>query len=189
MHGSEAVFVALGTIGFLVLVLNLLLGGFVEHGFEASHEVHLGHGAEASGHLQGPSWLSVKVIAASLVGFGAFGYVASSAGLPDLINWPVAASGFFAVGAGAYFLILKPLAGQQYNSLMSRYSYVGRDAIVTLEITSGGIGQVTFHDRQGARVTQTATSSLGEAIVLGTQVRIVDIAENGVVVHHNSLSE
>ncbi|HST86626.1 MAG TPA: hypothetical protein VLL08_33115 [Kineosporiaceae bacterium] len=187
MHGSEAVFVALGTIGFLVLVLNLLLGGFIEHGFEASHEVDFGHPAPTD--LHGPSWLSVKVVAASMVGFGAFGYVSSSAGLPDLISWPVAAAGFFAVGAGAYFLILKPLAGQQYNSLMSSYNYVGQDAIVTLEITAGGIGQVTFQDRQGARVTQTATSRLGEAVIKGTQVKIVDIVQNGVVVHHNSLSD
>jgi hypothetical protein len=146
-------------------------------------------GFEVSGDLDAPSWRSVKVNAASMVGFGAFGYAGSSVGLPAVVSWPVAAGGLFAVGVSTYFLILKPLSRQQYNSLLSRYSYVGRDAIVTLEITSGGIGQVTFRDRLGARVTQTATSRLGEAAGKGVQVKIVDVAPGGVVVHHNSLSD
>jgi hypothetical protein len=187
MSGSEAVFVALGVIGFLVLVLSLVLGEFGEHGIETSHEVDLTRGNETSGDRQAPSWLSVKVIAASLVGFGTFGYVADSAGLPDLLSWPVAAAGFFAVGTGTFFLVLKPLAGQQYNSLQSRYNYVGRDAIVTLEIIQAGTGQVRFHDRQGAQVTQTATCDLGEAVPKGARVTIVDVVQHGVVVHHNSL--
>jgi hypothetical protein len=189
MPSSEAAFVALGMIGFLALVLSLVLGEFGDHDVEGSHEVGFGHGIEVSGDLDSPSWLSFKVIAASMVGFGAFGYVCSSAGLPALVSWPVAGVGFFAVGAGTYFLVLKPLARQQYNSLMSRYSYVGRDATVTLDIIPGGTGQVTFRDRQGARVVQTATSHLGHAVAKGAQVRIVDLVQDGVVVHHNSLSD
>jgi membrane protein implicated in regulation of membrane protease activity len=124
-----------------------------------------------------------------MVGFAAVGFIADSIGLPALLSWPLAAVGFLVVGAGTYFLILKPLAAQQYNSLMSRYNYVGQNAVVTLGILPGGTGQVTFRDRQGARVTQTASSDLNEAVSKGATVKIVDLVPGGVVVHYNSFSD
>jgi membrane protein implicated in regulation of membrane protease activity len=216
MPGSEAVFIAIGAIGFFLLLLSLLLGELFEHETELGHELEVGPGIElghelghglghgmghgmaasevgpaagGSADLHTPSWLSVRVLAASMVGFGAVGFVVSSLGLPAFLSWPLAAAGFLAVGAGTYFLILKPLAAQQYNSLMSRYNYVGQAAVVTLDILPGGTGQVTFRDRQGARITQTASSDLSEAVAKGATVRIVDLAPGGVVVHHNSLSD
>jgi membrane protein implicated in regulation of membrane protease activity len=123
-----------------------------------------------------------------LVGFGASGYVAASAGLPAFASWPVAGLGFLAVGAGTYVLVLKPLGAQQYNSLMSRHNYVGRDAVVTLEITAGGSGQVTFRDRQGARVTQTAVSDLGQTVAKGSPVTVVGLTTGGVLVHYNAFT-
>jgi hypothetical protein len=195
MPGSEGVFIAVGGIGFLVLLVSLLLGEIFEHGMEfghdldVMHEVSPGHDPSGSTDLPAPSWLSIRVLAASLVGFSAAGFIAAFVGLPGFVSWPLAAAGFLAVGAGTYFLILKPLAAQQYNSLMSRYSYVGQDAVVTLDILPAGIGQVTFRDRQGARVTQTALSDLSEAVSKGATVRIVDLVPGGVVVHRNSFSD
>jgi membrane protein implicated in regulation of membrane protease activity len=209
MHGSEAAFVAIGAIGFVVLLTSLLLGDLfghgveLGHGLEVGHAVDLGHGAEVGhgadvGHgaevrpelnaQNDLSWLSVRVLAASMVGFAAVGFVAAYLGLPTFLSWPLAAVGFLAVGAGTYVLILKPLAAQQYNSLMSRYNYVGQDAVVTLEILPGGTGQVTFRDRQGARVSQTASSDLDEAIAKDSPVKIVALAPGGVVVHYNTFS-
>jgi len=185
-----------GTTGFLLLAISVLLGEFLHHDFGVSHDVGLPHDVGTPGGVEAPdghggdepSWLSVRVIAASAVGFGASGFVAASLGLPPFASWPVAAAGFVAVGAGAYFAILRPLARQQYNSLLSRYSYVGRDAVVTLDILPGGSGQVTFRDRQGARVTQNATSDVPDAVAKGARVRIVDVADGGVVVHRNRFS-
>jgi membrane protein implicated in regulation of membrane protease activity len=203
MSGSESVFVATGVIGFVVLLASLLLGEFAGHEAEVAHELELSHDAEfghdaelghgvevehAGGDLHSPSWLSTKVIAASLVGFGATGFIAASAGAPAFASWPVAAAGLVAVGAGALFLVLKPLSRQQYNSLMSRYNYVGMRAVVTLEIEAGGSGQVTFRDRQGARVNQTARADHGEAVAKGSPVEIVDLAPGGVIVHYNQFS-
>jgi hypothetical protein len=194
MSGSEGVFIAIGAIGFLILLLSLLVGEAFEHGVElghepeVSHEVISAHAAAGSGDLHVPSWLSVRVAAASMVGGGAVGFVAASSGLPGFLSWPLAGVGFLAVGAGTYFLILKPLAAQQYNSLMSRYNYVGQEAVVTLDILVGGTGQVTFRDRQGARVTQTASSDLNEPVSKGASVKIVDLVPGGVVVHYNTFS-
>jgi membrane protein implicated in regulation of membrane protease activity len=195
MPGSEGVFIAIGGIGFLVLFVGLLFGEIFEHGMEfghdldVMHEVSLGHDLPGSSDLPAPSWLSIRVLAASLVGFSAVGFIADFIGLPGFLTWPLAAAGFLAVVAGTYFLILKPLSAQQYNSLMSRYSYVGQDAVVTLDILPAGTGQVTFRDRQGARVTQTASSDLSEAVSKGATVKIVDLVPGGVVVHRNSLSD
>jgi membrane protein implicated in regulation of membrane protease activity len=193
MPGSESVFIAIGGIGFLVLFISLVFGEIFEHEAEFGHDLELVH--EVAGHdlpdsfdLSAPSWLSIRVLAASLVGFAAVGFIAEFIGLPGFLSWPLAATGFLAVGAGTYFLILKPLSAQQYNSLMSRYNYVGQDAVVTLDILPAGTGQVTFHDRQGARVRQTASSDVKEAVPKGATVKIVDLVPGGVVVHRNSFS-
>jgi membrane protein implicated in regulation of membrane protease activity len=198
---SEPVFVAIGAIGFLILLLSLLFGELFEHGTEFGHDAEFGHDVDighaadvghaggGSGELNTPSWLSVRVAAASMVGFGASGFVAASGGLASWLSWPVAGVGFLAVGAGTYLLILKPLARQQYNSVMSRYNYLGQEAVVIVAILPGGTGQVSFRDRDGARVNQTASSDLRGPVAKGATVKIVDLAPGGVVVHHNSLSD
>jgi membrane protein implicated in regulation of membrane protease activity len=193
MPGSQGMFIAVGVVGFLVLLISLVFGEFFEHGLEhdleVAHQLPVSEENAGSRNLLDPSWASVRVLAASLVGFSSAGFITAFLGLPGFLSWPLAAVGFLTVGAGTYVLILKPLYAQQYNSLMSRYSYVGREAVVTLDILTAGTGQVTFHDRQGARVTQTATSDLSEAVPKGTTVRIVDLVPGGVVVHHNSFSD
>jgi membrane protein implicated in regulation of membrane protease activity len=200
VSGSQTAFVAIGAAGFLLLLLGLLLGGHdaeAGHDIEAGHDVEPGHDVEAhleapdrrtlpvGGALHEPSRWSLRVLAASAVGFGATGSVAAAAGLPPALSWPLAAVGFLAVGSATYSWILRPLARQQYNSLLSRYSYVGRDALVTVEILPGGSGQVTFRDRHGARVVQTARSDEPDAVSAGTAVQIVDVYDGGVVIHRN----
>jgi membrane protein implicated in regulation of membrane protease activity len=194
MTGSEVAFVAIGTIGLLLLLLSFVLGEMFEHETELSHEVEVGPEAEheigsaADNMLQTPSWLSMKVITASMVGFGAFGYATAASGLPVLLSWPIAAVGFFAIGAGTYFLVLKPLAAQQSNSLLTRQDYVGCVGKVSLEVPDGGWGQVVFNDRQDAQVTQRAVSQQG-ALPRGASVLIVDVTEDGVVVSPNPLPD
>ncbi len=144
---------------------------------------------EGSADLDAPTWRSIRVLAVSLVGFGAAGFIATSSGVPALLAWPVAAAGFLAVGAAAYRFILKPLAAQQYNSMTSRYGWIGRTGVVTLDILPYGTGQVTFHDRQGARITQTASSDLAEGIPKGSAVTITDLNPGGVVVHRSAFSD
>jgi membrane protein implicated in regulation of membrane protease activity len=211
--GLQTAFIAVGAIGFLLLMVSLLLGEFGDHDVELGHDTGLGHDTETphttetgtrgsggleapdlrkgpvGGALYAPSRWSMRVLAASAVGFGAAGFTAAALGLPPALSWSAAIAGFLAVGSATYSWILKPLARQQYNSLLSRYSHVGRDAVVTLEILPGGWGQVTFRDRQGARVTQTARSDLPEAVRTGAAVKIVDVFDGGVVVHRNTLAD
>ena len=144
---------------------------------------------EGSADLDAPTWRSIRVLALSLVGFGAAGFIATSSGVPALLAWPVAAAGFLAVGSTAYRFILKPLAAQQYNSMTSRYGWIGRTGVVTLDILPYGTGQVTFHDRQGARITQTASSDRAEGVPKGSAVTITDLTSGGVMVHRSAFSD
>ncbi|GAA3594604.1 hypothetical protein GCM10022223_07110 [Kineosporia mesophila] len=210
MPDSQTLFIAVGATGFLILLLSLVLGELGGHDGElgghgdAGGPGDLGHEAgspggppvDAVGHipdgsaaLDAPTWFSIRVLAVSLVGFGAAGFIAVAAGGPALIAWPVAAAGFLAVGAATHRFILKPLARQQYNSLTSRYGYIGRTGVVTLDILPHGTGQVTFHDRAGARITQTASSDHHEGVPKGTAVTVVDLVDGGVLVHRSAFSD
>ncbi|GAB6898286.1 NfeD family protein [Kineosporia succinea] len=208
MPDSQTLFIAIGVTGFLILLLSLVLGeigghdGDFGHGGDLDHSGDLGHGVsvepgadevgtvpEGSADLDAPTWFSIRVLAVSLVGFGAAGYVAAFSGVPGLLSWPLAGAGFLAVGAATHRFILKPLARQQYNSMSSRYGFVGRTGVVTLDILPHGTGQVTFNDRAGARITQTASSDHGEGVPKGTPVTIVDLKDGGVVVHRSAFSD
>ncbi|GAB3254207.1 NfeD family protein [Kineosporia babensis] len=158
--------------------------GEIASGFDAGNDI-----PEGSAEIDAPHWFSIRMLSVSLVGFGAAGFIASYSGVYPIFAWPIAAAGFLAVGAGANRWILKPLARQQYNSLSSRWGWVGRTGVVTLDILPHGTGQVTFHDRAGGRITQTATSDLGEGIPKGSPVTITDLKKDGVVVHRSSFSD
>ncbi|GLY15967.1 hypothetical protein LWF15_16910 [Kineosporia rhizophila] len=216
MPDSQIIFIAVGATGFLVLLLSVLLGELGGADGEPGHDSGFSAGdagadlggevAEAGGldadasadaggvipegsaALDAPTWFSIRVLAISLVGFGAAGFIAAYSGVPALLAWPIAGAAFLATGAATHQFILKPLGRQQYNSLTSRYGWIGRPAVVTLDILPHGTGQVTFHDRQGARITQTASSDLGEGVPKGSAVTITDLKPGGVVVHRSSFS-
>ncbi|HKX24154.1 MAG TPA: hypothetical protein VJM46_02870 [Candidatus Saccharimonadales bacterium] len=195
MTGSEVAFAAIGATGLVLLILSFVLGELFEHETDLSHEVDVGNAAEtAAGSgadmAQVPSWLSMKVITASMVGFGSFGFVAAASGFPDVLSWPIAGAGFFAIGMVAYQLVVKPLARQQSNSLLSHHAYVGCEGVLNLNIPEGGSGQVVFNDRQGAHVSRMAVSSNGAALPKGLRVLIIDVTLDGtLVVDHHPLSE
>ncbi|MBT0769582.1 NfeD family protein [Kineosporia sp. J2-2] len=200
MPDSQTIFIAAGATGFLILLLSLVLGEIGGHDGDLGHggEAELASDAEAvagndipdgSAELDAPTWFSIRVLSVALVGFGAAGFAAEATGVPTPLAWPVAGAGFLAVGAASYRFILKPLAAQQYNSLSSRYGWIGRTAVVTLDILPHGTGQVTFHDRDGARITQTASSDLGEGVPKGTTVTITELSSGAVVVHRNAFAD
>ena len=180
---SEKLFIAIGAVGFLVLLGSFLLGEVIQLDHDLSGEVGAGADHDLStDNLGEPSWFSLKVITASMVGFGASGYIASANGIPDALAWPVALAGALAIGAGTFYLVLKPLAKQQSNSLLSRESYRGLAGEVTLAITDTQPGLVRFRDRNSALVTQRAVLADGGPLPAGAKVLIVDINETGVIV-------
>jgi hypothetical protein len=158
MDGSELAFVIVGGVGFLLLLLRLVLGDLLDFG-DVDTDV-------------GPEWFNMQVICASLVGLGVFGFVAESYDLPATASWPVAAAGFFSVGAGVYFGVVRPMKRQQSNSLITRDSYQGAVARVTLTIPAKGIGQVAMYNSNGVYVTHRAESNEDVELPAGSSVLI-----------------
>lgn len=183
MSGSESVFVVVAAVGFLLLLISLIFGDF-EHDMEFDG-ADVDHDVIGDGFV--PSWFSMKMLAASAVGFGLFGYVPSSYGAPPFVSWPLALIGLLAVGAGTFFLVLKPLAKQQSNSLLSKESYRGLTAKVTTSIQPGRPGIVSFYDANGAYVSERAILVDDDSVPPGAEVFIVDINQSGVTVMPSSL--
>lgn len=187
MSLSEKIFLIIGGIGLLLLVLSVLLGEIpvLEHSFEGlfSHDVELNTPeAAADGAVSDvPAWYGMKPILAAMVGFGAVGFCTSFYGVPALFAWSLAVLGAFGMGAIVYHGLIKPLAKQQYNSLLSRQSYVGLLGRVVLSIPEDGFGEIEFRDANGATVRQKATSTEG-AIAYNTAVFITDVTPNDVTV-------
>ena len=172
MNGFTAVYTGVLLVAVLLLVASLLLG--------------IGHDAD-HGSLDGPSWLSSRVILGAAAGFGAFGLGAQAVGLTGALTLPVAVIGLFAMAVLVRQLVLVPMWRQQSNSLLSREQYVGSRGQVTLGIRSGETGLVRIIDPNGTPVIEFATTSDGSALPAGTDVLVVDVTERHVVVDPDPL--
>lgn len=175
---SEITFAVIGGAAFVLLLASFVFGEIFDF---------FGSDADIGGidtDADGVSWLSTKVLFAGLVGFGTFGLVASQYDLPQGLVWLIAVLGFALVSAGVFYMVLLPLSRQQSNSSLSRTSYEGLQAVVTLAVSPGSSGIVTFHDSNGAFVSETAYLADGEehALPKGAQVAIVSVNPRSVVV-------
>ncbi|HJS83740.1 MAG TPA: hypothetical protein VJ742_13000 [Nitrososphaera sp.] len=169
-------FLAIGSIAFLYLCIVLIFGEFLDIG-----DVDMDLNDDVS-------WFDLKAIAVGLIGLGSVGAIAHQLGASLIISWSLALIGFFVMTFVSVFFVLKPLARQQSNSLISRDSYLGRPATVTLRIPAHGTGQVSFVDLNGARVVESAVANDGSDMPSDTAVIIVDLANDGVVVSENPLA-
>lgn len=171
MTTPELVFVVIGGVGLAVLLINLMLGGEADGG---GAEVDVD--ADSGGM---PSFFSLSVLSVVCVGLGAAGYITLSLGIPLIAAWICGVGGGVMLGCGILFGALRPLARQQYNSMLGRQSYVNRSGNVTLRVPAEGFGEVKFTDANGALVSERAWSHESAAIPQGTPVVIVEIREEG----------
>jgi len=185
----SAVYLGALLVSVLLLVAALVFG--FGHDADLSHEVDVAH--ETGGHVghlevDGPSWLSSRVILGAAAGFGAFGLGAQAVGLSGWVTVPVALVGFFGMAVVIRQLVLRPMWRQQSNTLLSRDSYVGSRGRVTLGIRSGETGLVRFIDPNGTPVTDYAVAGDGGELAAGTEVLVVDVTPQHVVVDPDPLS-
>jgi hypothetical protein len=182
MNGLEITFAVVGTVGFVFLLITLLIGELFDFGEGLIDDISGGDTTTDVGESS-PSILSSRVLAAALTGFGAFGYAAASLGANDALAIIVAIGGFAFIGAGVFYLVVKPLHKQQFNATLNQQSYVGRSATVTLPIGGIQAGAVEFIDGNQTRVSRPATCSDRQRYIsVGTQVTITQTTATDVVV-------
>lgn len=170
MSGLELAFLAMVVLGAGFVFFTLVVG-----------EVADFFGGDAGTDVDGPGWTSPTVLAGAITGYGLAGFVASRSGLDTI--WAVILGAVFAVAVGiAMIAILGTLTRQQANSQISRASYEGLPAVVTLSIPPGGKGQVQFRDRNGVLVTKTAASTWSEEMPVGTEAIVKRVLADHVVV-------
>lgn len=131
------------------------------------------------------SWL----LGVGMVGMGGFGLLAALYDAPALLAWLVSIIGFLSIALATFHFVLVPLARQEANSLLGRESYRGLPGYVCLGIPASGTGQISFTDRNGARVVAAAVTSDGRDLPSSTPVSIVDVTRDAVVVKPISPSE
>ncbi|MFN0166339.1 MAG: hypothetical protein ACKV22_07890 [Bryobacteraceae bacterium] len=165
------VFLAIGAIGFFVLLISLVFGEIFEHfggGFDHDHE------------MGGPSFFSARVMSVFVTAFGGFGAVGVHYGLPVL-----AATGVgFVSGlcfASAIFMFARFLFGQQATTEVKTADIVGCTARIVVSIPAGGLGQIRCQIGEEL-IDKTARSQDNSAIVENTIVRVEQVLGEIVVV-------
>jgi membrane protein implicated in regulation of membrane protease activity len=171
------IYVAVGAVGFLLLVGMLILGDVsgADHDLAGDHA-----GIEGDGEHGGPGVFSIRIMAAFLTAFGVGGVVGRYYGLTH-----PAASGVGVLAgvvmAGLVYQFARVLYGQQASSEIRMSSLVGKHAEVSVAIPAGGVGQVTL-SAGGERSDHLARTASGEAVPRGTEVMIMALRGDGLVV-------
>ncbi len=157
-----AVFLAISSIGFLLLLVALFFGELFEH-FEFSADHELGHG--------GPGFFTA---------FGGFGAVATYYGFGV-----IGSSGVGFLSGMVFASLIWGFAGflysQQASSDVRVQEVVGHAARVVVAIPAGGVGQVRCQLGE-QMVDKIARSQDGAAIADNTAVTVVEVLGDTVIV-------
>jgi membrane protein implicated in regulation of membrane protease activity len=173
------VFLAIGSIGFLFLLLSFVVGEVSDllGGIDVDHDHDVAH---AGDHGAGPSPFSTRVMAMFLTAFGACGAIATHYGLSPL---PASAVGMV---SGTFFgsivyVFARFLHGQQASSQVKAAEFIGQTARVIVAIPANGLGQVRCRIGEEL-VDRIARTADGAAIASNAMVRIEDVVGETVIV-------
>jgi len=166
-----SVFLAIASVGFVLLLASLVFGELFEH-FDTSLDHDLGHG--------GPGIFSTRILSVFVTAFGGFGAVGTYYGLSTL-----ASSGVGFVSGTGFALIIFAFArflyGQQASSEVLTTDLVGQSARVVVGIPADGVGQVRC--RVGEElIDKIARTRDGSPIAENVMVRIEEVLGDTVVV-------
>jgi membrane protein implicated in regulation of membrane protease activity len=173
---SDSVGEALGSLGD---ALDGLFGGAeaVDAGgveLPEIGEVGLEH------EVEGPSPLSLRVLAMFAVGFGAGGLIGKGLGVSDALSL-VPASGVAALTAATMWVFLRFLYGEQRSTSIQTTDYVGLVGRVVIPIPEGRLGQVALVVK-GQRVNAPARSEDGSPIPAQVEVEVLGMEGAMIVV-------
>lgn len=178
----------IGGVGFLFLILSFLLGemadslaGLFEHDVDVDVGGHDVVDVQHDGEVHtGPSFFSIRMLAAFATGFGVVGALAVSRGWdPLMAALPGLGTGALMALASYGFSTL--LYRQQATSSYTPSEIVGLTAEVITPIPQNGIGEIALVVR-GSREHLAARSVDGQSVGAGTTVKIANVSGTTAVV-------
>jgi len=160
--------------------------GHVGHIGDVGHAGHVGHGdsGAAHGHVhadetESASFVSPITVSTFLTGFGAAGVVTSMGlGLPTVINVPVSFVSATGIAYVGFRLFVKYFIASQSSSESIVGELAGTPAEISVTISPGCIGAITYTD-VGRRYVMPARASEGKSFEKGAQVFILRV-EGGI---------
>lgn len=191
---AEGFYLVVFGVGLGLLLVTFLLGELFEFGGEIAHDIgglfdhDVGavgaHGLDLGGTAEPRATpFTSRMLFVFAAAFGGAGFIGAASGLPVLLSAALGLVVGFGVAAAGFFLIIRPLAGQQGTSQDKPAEFVGLRATVTSGIPAGGWGQISFTAAwSGTRRVEAARSVDGRPVLAGTAVRIVRPAGPGVTV-------
>lgn len=129
--------------------------------------------------VEGPSPISLRVVAMFAVGFGAGGLIGKGLGTSDAISL-VPASGVAALTAALMWVFLRFLYGEQRSTSIQATDYVGLVGRVIIALPQNKLGQVALVVK-GQRINAPARSEDGSPIPTQAQVEVLGM-EGGTIV-------
>jgi len=172
------IYAAIGSLGFLILIVMLVLGDVGgDHDVGGHDAALLDHGDVDHG---GPGIFSVRVMAAFLTAFGVGGVVARYFG----VSHPASSGLGVLTGvimAGAVYQFARFLFRQQASSEVRMSSLVGKSAEVSVAIPASGVGQVVLF-AAGERSEHVARATGGVAVPRGTEVVVSGLRGDSLIV-------
>jgi hypothetical protein len=157
--------------------------GHVGDAGHAAPNATAGHGP-SHGHAhvdetESVSFISPITVSTFLAGFGAAGVVTSMGlGLPEVINIPASFATATGIAYVGFRLFVRYFIASQSSSESIVAELVGMPAEVSVTITSGCIGAITYTD-VGRRYSMPARAADGQSFEKGAQVFILRV-EGGV---------
>ena len=163
------VFVAIASVGFLVLIVSLLFGELFDF-FSVDHDFDTG----------GPGMFSSRVIAVFVTAFGGTGAIGVYYGLSPVAASVLGAASGVMFGA-AILAFARFLYSQQATSEVRSADLVGQSCRVIVAIPANGVGQIRC--RVGEElVDKIAQSGDGLAIAENASVQVHAVLGETVVV-------
>jgi membrane protein implicated in regulation of membrane protease activity len=155
--------------------------GHVGHVGDTGHAVghDAGHGHAHADETESVSFLSPITVSTFLTGFGAAGMVTSMGlSLPDVINVPLSFATATGIAYAGFKLFVRYFVAAQSSSESIVAELVGVSAEVSVAITPGNVGAITYID-VGRRYSMPAHAGDGQSFAKGAQVFILRV-EGGV---------
>jgi hypothetical protein len=155
-------------------------GHVADTGHAVSHD--LGHGHGHAEETESASFISPITVSTFLAGFGAAGVVTSMGlGLPEVVNIPVSFVTATGIAAAGFRLFVRYFIASQSSSESIVAELVGMPAEVSVTITAGCIGAITYTD-VGRRYSMPARGADGQSFEKGAQVFILRVEGGGAAV-------